>query len=138
MGCYNDKVVRDLPFLAKIGLVTLNNCRQACWRYGFKYFGVQNSNLCYCGDTYNKYGKVDDVRCQKRCLGNKAQICGDLWLNNIYETGIGGNDESDYTRETESEKSEEQTVPDEESTIIDGNTDNEPSIDKDTDSGADT
>ncbi|PAA81169.1 hypothetical protein BOX15_Mlig028452g3 [Macrostomum lignano] len=138
MGCYNDKVVRDLPFLAKIGLVTLNNCRQACWRYGFKYFGVQNSNLCYCGDTYNKYGKVDDVRCQKRCLGNKAQICGDLWLNNIYETGIGGSDESDYTRETESEKSEEQTVPDEESTIIDGNTDNEPSIDKDTDSGADT
>uniref|UniRef100_A0A1I8HTR8 WSC domain-containing protein n=1 Tax=Macrostomum lignano TaxID=282301 RepID=A0A1I8HTR8_9PLAT len=127
-GCFNDKSVRDLPFLAKTGAITLNNCRQACWRYGYKYFGVQNSNHCFCGDKYNRYGQVEDVRCQKPCQGNKEQTCGDAWLNNIYATGIGSKAPVTQAPEVPSTEAPTTKAPE----VIEGGGDNEISIEEET------
>ena len=44
--------------------------------------------MCFCGNsTYGVYGKANT--CKKPCMGNKSQICGNIWANSIYLTSLG-------------------------------------------------
>ena len=44
--------------------------------------------MCFCGNfTYGVYGKVNT--CNMPCMGNKNQICGNIWANSIYITSLG-------------------------------------------------
>ena len=105
VGCYIDSAggVRDLDHaMCKSGVVpmasgacpnlsymdidsmTIEKCAQ--WCSSFKYFGLQISNECYCGDTYGSQGRADEGDCNRACTGDSTQICGATGRNSIYST----------------------------------------------------
>jgi hypothetical protein len=51
---------------------------------GFKYFGVQFSFACFCGDEYGQYGKLDESDCNSPCRGDSSTMCGGHVINSIY------------------------------------------------------
>ena len=56
---------------------------------GFLFAGLQQGFACFCGDTYGKYGSVQEESCDTPCTGDPAQICGSTRINSIYSTGLG-------------------------------------------------
>jgi hypothetical protein len=86
LGCYVDSPNRDLTGkMVTTGSNSNDNCRQTC--QGFAYFGTQNTNECFCGNSYGKHGKAAENTCNQRCNGNNGQICGGTWRLSIYQTG---------------------------------------------------
>ncbi|XP_063410701.1 uncharacterized protein LOC134693733 [Mytilus trossulus] len=66
--------------------MTLEMCTESC--HGHRYLGLQNSNECFCGDSLGDpgvYKKKNENQCNKPCLGNSAQMCGDAWRNSVHE-----------------------------------------------------
>ena len=45
---------------------------------------LQNGNICYCGNAYGKYGRVNPNACWLRCAGNANIVCGGNGYNNIF------------------------------------------------------
>ncbi|PAA79697.1 hypothetical protein BOX15_Mlig003631g5 [Macrostomum lignano] len=64
--------------------MTLELCSEICAYGKFRYFGVQNSAGCFCGNSYGKHGKAADSDCNMACAGNSAQICGGSGRNSVY------------------------------------------------------
>ena len=64
---------------------------------GFKYAGVQNSNMCWCGMTYGYYGSAPEDECNKNCKGNSEQKCGGNYRNSVYELGRQSEQSSTYS-----------------------------------------
>jgi len=85
IGCYGDQQARDLSFLAAGGssTMTIENCAYLC--SGYTYFGVQNGNQCFCGNSYGTYGT--STGCNTACAGNSGENCGGGWANSIYQAG---------------------------------------------------
>ncbi len=54
---------------------------------GFLYAGLQNSNQCFCGNSYGEHGAAPIEDCKSECKGNSEQICGGSWRNSIYSVG---------------------------------------------------
>ncbi|KAJ7357682.1 Kremen protein 1 [Desmophyllum pertusum] len=76
IGCYNDdKVLDDDYRLVKpraLGLevghfTSKQDCVDQCGDKGFLYAGLQNGDLCFCGNTYDEYGRADDKECNIKC-----------------------------------------------------------------------
>lgn len=65
--------------------LTREFCERQCGSFDYQYFGLQYQSECYCGNTYGRYDKVDDSRCNAKCSGNRAQICGGDLVNSVYE-----------------------------------------------------
>jgi hypothetical protein len=84
-GCFTDsknRVLGDKSTLEDANL-TVERCETIC--SGFKYFGIQNTNECYCGNMFkNPTQHKPESECDKACKGNKNQKCGGGWRNNIY------------------------------------------------------
>jgi regulation of enolase protein 1 (concanavalin A-like superfamily) len=81
-GCYADSGNRDLPTLLGLNPVTVPTCEAACGAAGFTYAGLQDSNQCFCGDSYGSYGTA--TNCNMACNGNGSEICGGGWANSVY------------------------------------------------------
>uniref|UniRef100_A0A1I8I4L5 ANK_REP_REGION domain-containing protein n=1 Tax=Macrostomum lignano TaxID=282301 RepID=A0A1I8I4L5_9PLAT len=94
IGCYRDPGPRDLNGLAGKGSVegysigtggvlsapginSLEFCSRICSLFNFKYFGVQYSSQCFCGNEFGRHGASPETGCSMRCTGNPDQICGD-------------------------------------------------------------
>ncbi|XP_067943058.1 uncharacterized protein [Watersipora subatra] len=90
-GCYTDEdVSRDLPDVNSGGNDSdIQKCVDLCTFKAYKYAGLQG-NMCYCGDSFGKYCKVDDSLCSIRCPGNDQQNCGGANKNSIYSTNYLG------------------------------------------------
>lgn len=87
LGCYKDHGNRDLGgYSFSSAEMTGEKCIKACLEKGFKIAGTQNSNQCFCGDTYGGYGKVEN--CTSPCSGNRAEKCGGVWVNSVYRTNL--------------------------------------------------
>ena len=100
IGCYRDEKEkgRDLPFRPQSRRHNRGDalsCVLNCAESGFIYAGLQNGNLCYCGNTYGHYGRVPDLHCDLKCLdpiGIQKQVttenvynsCGGKWVNSVY------------------------------------------------------
>jgi hypothetical protein len=55
--------------------VTLQTCAGNCTQY--KYFGVEYSRECYCGNSLSAASVIaTDGRCSMTCSGNSSEICG--------------------------------------------------------------
>merc|ERR1712174_30615 len=64
-------------------------CKTQCANSGFDYFGLQAGRQCFCGNSFGKYGRVDDSACNRKCHNPEDDIdykCGGNWLNNVYLT----------------------------------------------------
>jgi len=104
LGCYVDVAhtgQRDLPYvLCQSGISATGECsaedwmemdsltieKCSLWCSSFKYFGVQCSKECRCGDTYGNHGKADEADCDNKCTGDDSETCGDHSRNSIYST----------------------------------------------------
>jgi hypothetical protein len=63
--------------------MSVDKCLDFCKDY--KYAGLQSSNQCFCGETFDKLGRnVGPTDCSSSCVGNLTQICGGSWVLSIY------------------------------------------------------
>ena len=51
----------------------------------FEYFGVQNGDECYCGDSTAKFLSAPAIECDKQCIGNEYEICGGSWRLSVFQ-----------------------------------------------------
>ena len=83
VGCYVDWQVingvstRDLPEMKSGGSssMTIPSCATDC--AGYKYFGVQFSSQCFCGNAYGSQGKGLESDCNMKCTGDSST--GRVW-----------------------------------------------------------
>ncbi len=85
VGCYVDlgDGTRDLSAKSEVAQaqMTIDACRKFC--SGFKYFGTQFSQECYCGNTIGKFGVAAGSDCNMKCSGS-AEVCGGPSRNSVY------------------------------------------------------
>jgi hypothetical protein len=96
VGCYQNHSVRDLQGASFIAMdLTNDSCQAFCAEKGFKYAGTEFGSQCYCGNSYGKYGGLDDTKCSSNCSGKAKEKCGGAWANSVYYTaGVSGNSAS--------------------------------------------
>ncbi|XP_068701664.1 sialate:O-sulfotransferase 2-like [Montipora capricornis] len=108
IGCYkDDKVIdqtgfrlvnsRALGFQVE-SFYSVQDCVDQCATKGFLYAGLQNGDLCFCGNDFDKYGRADDLECNIKCrkpdedvtiTNNPFDSCGGRWRNSVYAvTGV--------------------------------------------------
>ncbi|CAG2255309.1 unnamed protein product [Mytilus edulis] len=93
VGCFIDEITRLFPheYLLNDGTIPPdmenNRCLLYCKEQGYMYSGTQNTEECWCGDDPYQYGLADVSDCNKQCIGDSQQICGDGWRLSVYETG---------------------------------------------------
>ena len=63
----------------------LEECNAYCT--GYKYYGVQYGNECFCSNSYGSMGKGSESDCNSKCSGNSSQICGGRERNSVYARG---------------------------------------------------
>ena len=82
VGCFRDNTTdRDLNVLKPANSDPLK-CQRACSSY--KYFGLQSSGKCYCGNSYGKYGAADESSCDMNCLQDFRFTCGGALTNRVF------------------------------------------------------
>jgi len=93
IGCFRDQGEafgtsgRDLngSFTSRASM-TSATCVALCRSQGFAFAGAQHSEQCFCGASYGRSGGADN--CNMACGGNPAEMCGGLWANSVYATGV--------------------------------------------------
>jgi len=89
LGCFKDDPNRDMSGHTFAGSdMTVERCTATCASKGFAYAGVQYGKHCFCDNDYGSKGRADN--CNVPCSGNKREICGGAWANNVYATGKSG------------------------------------------------
>lgn len=76
-GCHTEATnARALAGAASSGAdMTLEKCAAAC--DGFKYFGTEYGQECYCGNSFGTGSQVADAGdCSMTCAGNSKEFCG--------------------------------------------------------------
>lgn len=85
-GCYidsmKDRVLKTRRM--RLGAMTVQRCAEVC--KGYRYFGVEYSDECYCGDTLVSGAKqVPDVMCDRVCMADYRHYCGGSLKLGLYE-----------------------------------------------------
>ena len=88
LGCFKDP---NNPYnldgyLDRSDNNTPQRCIEVCRQKGFAYAGVEWSQSCLCGNSYDKFGPADN--CNMPCTGDPNKICGGFGSNDVYTTGI--------------------------------------------------
>lgn len=88
LGCFKDSNKPfDLDgFLERSSSNTPESCVAKCRAKGFAFAGVQYGQSCLCGNSYGKQGK--STACNMKCTGDGSKICGGLYCNSVYGTGV--------------------------------------------------
>ena len=85
-GCYKDSGDRDLPISIRQGArdYTMGTCAQECYAKSQKYFALQSSGQCFCGNSFGKHGTCGphDTTC------NDAKKLGGSYKNCVFSTGV--------------------------------------------------
>ncbi|XP_074645965.1 kremen protein 1-like [Tubulanus polymorphus] len=88
VGCYKDSHKRDLIVSGardRKGM-TVDKCIAICGHKRYRFAGLQNSWQCFCGNHVGMHGPAHESECNKRCTGNRREICGGSWRNSVYST----------------------------------------------------
>ncbi|CAC5425477.1 unnamed protein product [Mytilus coruscus] len=89
LGCYVDDSNRMLAYREwNISCLTLEYCKQSCFKRKDMNLGLQASYACFCGNSFGDpgvYQTKNDSECNRPCTGNSSQICGGSWRNSVYE-----------------------------------------------------
>ncbi|PAA69537.1 hypothetical protein BOX15_Mlig007090g1 [Macrostomum lignano] len=91
LGCYSDsEKKRDLPdYVGRYQHMRKHLCNSFCLLRGAKYFGMQDTDACFCGNSYGRLGRVTEVYCPAKCPGEIGESCGGKTYNSIYEVTEG-------------------------------------------------
>lgn len=87
IGCFKDSDPRDLPQRVHAPDLNARICVHKCKDLEFKYAGLQFSYLCFCGNTYGRYGELPEDKCSSECESKRDSFCGGHWSNSVYDTG---------------------------------------------------
>jgi len=81
VGCFKDNTggKRDLSKHMGSGK-NYKTCARICKRQGYKYFGRQQYNHCFCGNTYGSQGSATTCDCDNKSNVGNAVNC-------VYKTG---------------------------------------------------
>ena len=60
-------------------------CSKHCLQKNFTLTGVQNGDLCYCGNEIDQSLKVDGSNCDIPCSGESQQWCGGKSAMSVFE-----------------------------------------------------
>ncbi|XP_071126788.1 uncharacterized protein [Mytilus edulis] len=90
IGCYaDDKLSRDLSYEPygdpSVGMWP-PMCIHHCFSKGYYYAGLQNRYMCFCGNSYGKYGRSNT--CNQPCYTRPSYKCGGITSNSVYTTGL--------------------------------------------------
>lgn len=86
-GCYKDESNRDMKEGVFVDYNTHEYCANRCLGKGYKFFGVQNGQDCWCGNSYGKHGRVPYYECAEvPCTGNAKEHCGGSLRNAVFAT----------------------------------------------------
>lgn len=78
------------PSYADSASMTLESCAKFC--NGYKYFGTEWSQECYCGNSFETGSKVAPASdCSMSCSGNVNQLCGAASRLTTYELSPNAN-----------------------------------------------
>ncbi|ESN96102.1 hypothetical protein HELRODRAFT_189109 [Helobdella robusta] len=81
MGCYQDRDDKDLVVQTlNLDTMTVETCTQKCYTRNFLFAGLQYG-LCFCGNSFGKYGRAKESDCSG---GNLLQKCGGKYFNSLY------------------------------------------------------
>jgi hypothetical protein len=86
VSCYIDAATRTLggPTFTAADM-TPARCGAFCSAGGWRFFGVENGNECWCGNTGPGPDKVADATsCNAHCAGDQTVLCGGGWRLNVY------------------------------------------------------
>uniref|UniRef100_A0A1I8J0W9 WSC domain-containing protein n=1 Tax=Macrostomum lignano TaxID=282301 RepID=A0A1I8J0W9_9PLAT len=115
LGCFVDTGDRDINGLngwstigpysvtwnsggtVELSSMTVQLCSEICAYGKFRYFGVQYSSSCFCGNSYGRHGRAADSDCNMECSGNTAQICGGAYRNSVYRQVYNRPDSKHFT-----------------------------------------
>ena len=62
--------------------LTAELCAHAC--EPSLYFGMRSGGYCLCGETFGRYGAVEDTECTTPCSGHSARMCGGRNRTSVY------------------------------------------------------
>lgn len=89
VGCYKEAAARGLPALLAGSSdwpgATIEACYKLAKAAGYRIFGVQNYFQCWGGNDLTAATMYGVGTCTNPCRGDPAQICGDGWVNSVYE-----------------------------------------------------
>jgi hypothetical protein len=63
--------------------MTNSLCTATCSSKGFAFAGTRVGNVCFCGNSYGRYGTADN--CTTACFGDATKICGGGLANSVYK-----------------------------------------------------
>eukprot|EP00918_Siedleckia_nematoides_P092643 GHVU01203372.1.p1 GENE.GHVU01203372.1~~GHVU01203372.1.p1 ORF type:complete len:223 (-),score=20.78 GHVU01203372.1:252-920(-) len=88
VGCFKDIVnepVMELASKSKKPFASYNDCIKICTEKGYFFAGIENRNMCYCGNTFDKHGQASgDKACLLRCADGTP--CGGQSELMVYRT----------------------------------------------------
>ena len=88
IGCFKDGNPRDLPQKVHNQEISSESCIKQCKGLKFKFAGLQFAYLCFCGNSFGRYGQVPEGKCSSSCISKKDSYCGGEWSSSIYRTGL--------------------------------------------------
>merc|ERR1712178_24478 len=88
-------------FAAMMGSDSMTPEQCASYCGGYRYFGVQYANECFCDNNYGAYGQA--TNCDMPCTGDENIMCGGEWANSVYVITEDGLDADAYVCADENE-----------------------------------
>ncbi|KAK4446236.1 hypothetical protein QBC34DRAFT_469965 [Podospora aff. communis PSN243] len=84
-GCYEDAETRVLGGPVYGGQAELQPSTCAALCEGWRYFGVENGNECFCGNELDHATEGNEEDCSAPCTGDGDEVCGGNWRIGIWE-----------------------------------------------------
>nr|XP_006824159.1 PREDICTED: IgGFc-binding protein-like [Saccoglossus kowalevskii] len=91
-GCYKDGNINALNIYSTLADDNMNIekcqgiCMNAIGSLNVIYAGVEQSNQCFCGTTFDRFGAADsEDECNMQCSGDDTQTCGGSLRMNVYK-----------------------------------------------------
>ncbi|PAA52504.1 hypothetical protein BOX15_Mlig001771g3 [Macrostomum lignano] len=90
LGCFywrKDEVILHYKVEETFKLMSQKTCAESCLKYSYKYFGLANGDLCFCGDEILNKAPLDKKKyCNAQCKNyHFGQKCGGSIAMEIFE-----------------------------------------------------
>lgn len=87
LGCYTEaskgRALTGNSYTSSTNM-TASTCKAFC--YGYRYFGVEYGQECYCGNTLNSGAvSTNTSECGMDCTGNRWEVCGGHSRLNMFQ-----------------------------------------------------
>ena len=84
LGCFTDySFSHDLAdYSISDPSMDVSWCTTTCGSYGYFYAGLEAGNMCYCGNSFGKYGH--STNCSIPCVGKITDTCGNWNATSVY------------------------------------------------------